>query len=132
MITDFAQQMLVNLARMWFPDEAVGYLVRLGGDDFNRVHCIPNMSSSPATTFSMRTSDLYDAMIRYGFNDVILWHSHPRTRPLPSRDDMVMMTQIKSRHLAIVGLHPFPIICLYEMQRERLVQVVKYRRETDG
>lgn len=129
MITPSAQQILIRLAQMWAPEETVGYLVRGEDDRFSRVHCIPNMSKLPERNFQIRMNDLVDAQIRYGFEDVIVWHSHPASRPNPSRDDVFMMRQAKLNLMAIVGLHPFPIICVFRMENGRAVQIEKYRQE---
>lgn len=128
MITKQAQDALISLSKLWAPDEACGYLVRVG-EEFDRVLCYSNSSRSPQKNFNIRTTDYFDTMITHGFENVIIWHSHPTTRPNPSRDDLILMQQIKAKQLVIVGLYPIPMICLFEVEGMRVVQKQKIRAE---
>lgn len=83
-----------------------------------------NRSDDPENTFQLPKWKVSRLCVSAGDGELIFWHSHPKSRPVPSKGDIDFMERTKRPHV-IVGLKPFPIVVLYGWEGKRIVQMEK-------
>lgn len=125
MITDIAQKILYNLARIMSPNEAVGFIV---GNQF--VFHVPNEAKNPRDTFQVPDMSPYETNF---FIKPMLWHSHPRSRPTPSLADIQLMENYRDcLPFLIVSLKPIVQIHIYDKVGRSIKLTHKYREDNLG
>ena len=119
-LSEQVQRVLLDLSEMWAPEEACGLIVR---DDprgeYCKVLCLQNTSREPEKRFELSANNVLSARIKYNHN-YVFWHSHPITRPVPSKDDIRLIDLLKVP-MIIVSLHPVKQIHGYAFEGKRIV-----------
>ena len=119
---------IVTIAQTETPRESVGILLgRFEPMDYTTLtifDCLPlsNSAAEPTTHFVIDGRSLkFLHTVKAGRNGnsfVALWHSHPKGRPIPSKDDCAVLFESKVPML-ILGLSPHPEGRLYSMGKPR-------------
>lgn len=125
MITLSLQDTLMDLAKMWAPEEACGLLIGVG-KEYNRILCLVNHSSDPKNSFELSSSELVSACAKYGRENMAFWHTHPKGRPWPSPEDVELMKMLDGMPMVIVGLEPTVQVHVYGVEGHRIVVKEKW------
>lgn len=107
--------------------EVCGYILP-DGNCGGSVHLVTNIASDPANYFEMDNWSVRHLCITIPDNDLVFWHSHPVSRPIPSKEDIDFIQRTARPHV-IIGFRPFPMICLYGFEGKRIVQLEKVKEE---
>lgn len=84
-------QRMIDLARARAPQEACGVLwFNANGEAVGLVEAA-NVSPTPEETFAMDPVSV--SLLTFLKRDLALWHSHPKSRAVPSLDDGTLMRQ---------------------------------------
>lgn len=106
------------------PHEACGLVMQEGSAQ--QVYALPNLHADALHHFQFDTSvylGLVGDALTHGWT-ALLWHSHPTTRPVPSREDQDLMKLLRLPFL-IVGVR-VPVAYLYCLDRESVRECAKY------
>ncbi len=125
MITLSIQDTLLDLAKMWAPEEACGFLIGTG-KEYNKILCLVNHSSDPKNMFEISSHEAVTVCARYGRENMAFWHTHPKGRPWPSPDDVDLMKMLDGMPMVIIGLDPMPRVHVYGVEGHRIVLEEKY------
>lgn len=131
MITEAMQRGLIERAKKAAPKEAVGLILCSEPGVYDGpIVDLENVSTTPEETFEVNEEGLDSAVATLSnvLCDLAFWHSHPKSRPLPSKEDIAMMGEPREGMAwIIVGLHPVPLIHVYGWEGKRIVLKEKYQ-----
>ncbi|MBL8164607.1 MAG: M67 family metallopeptidase [Anaerolineae bacterium] len=115
---------LVDLANITSPREACGLLVG-DAERVTRIIALPNTASDSQHNYHIDDQALTKTLFqlqREGLRLHAFFHSHPRSRPIPSDTDKQQATYADVPYL-IVGLHPAPQISAWLLTRAEATPV---------
>lgn len=116
--TDVLEQM-VQAAMAECPREACGILT--AGHEpwvYNIYYRMENLAPDPTKYFWLDGPAVMRAIEAWGPEHVAIWHSHLDTPATPSREDVLIMEQVKVP-MVIVSLRPeVPQVIMYELTTE--------------
>lgn len=114
-LTELIQRTLVKLSLAEYPREACGILTQ-----YELVQ-MPNVSPFPEESFVMgaegdRILSLPGSgILPYDFHGYALWHSHPRSRAVPTRPDMDLMRQTLTPMIIVSLMTTVPEIAVFKL-----------------
>lgn len=117
---------LFEAAARCVPEEACGLVVQEATGQ--QVYALPNLHPDPTSAFLFDTGvylGLVGDALTHG-RPALLWHSHPTTRPVPSREDQELLRLLRLPFL-IVGVR-VPVAYLYCLDGEIVRECAQYCR----
>lgn len=123
------QTAIIEAAQKRAPLEACGIMAGLDGVFF-AVRELENEAEDPANGFQIDPKDFLAEKAAYDGFELALWHSHPRSRAIPSPPDQVLMMETKLL-MVIVSLYPHLKVAAFRWDErdQRPIEVCKYRLE---
>lgn len=114
-LTELIQRTLVRLSLAEYPKEACGILTQ------HELVQMPNGSPLPEESFVMEAEGdriLYQpesGILPYDFHGYAIWHSHPRSRAVPTRPDMDLMRQTLVPMIIVSLMTTVPEIAVFKL-----------------